>query len=139
MDIATYRTLFTVFLILTIIFAVLTAVLFFLFDIKKIISVKTGYAVRKSVKQVNALNQKENEEQKIKKKAALNQRKTVSSEATAVLENERERDGKRVVEERHLPISDEPNTEEGFEIIETKQIRTSEVIIDGHGKIKRIV
>lgn len=55
----TYNILFIVFLIIGILFAVLAAALFFVFDIRKIISVKTGMAMRKSVKELSEINTKE--------------------------------------------------------------------------------
>lgn len=55
----TYNILFIVFLIIGILLAVLAAALFFVFDIRKIISVKTGMAMRKSIKELNEINKKE--------------------------------------------------------------------------------
>lgn len=55
----TYNILFIVFLIIGILLAVLAAVLFFVFDIRKIVSIKTGMAMRKSVKELSEINRKE--------------------------------------------------------------------------------
>ena len=55
----TYNILFIVFLIIGILLAVLAAVLFFVFDIRKIVSIKTGMAMRKSVKELSKINRKE--------------------------------------------------------------------------------
>lgn len=55
----TYNILFIVFLIIGILLAVLAAALFFVFDIRKIVSIKTGMAMRKSVKELSEINRKE--------------------------------------------------------------------------------
>lgn len=54
-----YNILFIVFLIVGILLAVLAVALFFVFDIRKIISIKTGMAMRKSVKELSGNNRKE--------------------------------------------------------------------------------
>lgn len=53
MNIENYNTLYTIFLVLTFVFIIIDIVLFFVFDIKKIISVKTGYAKKQSIKEMN--------------------------------------------------------------------------------------
>lgn len=59
MTLQTYKILFTVFLILTIILFIFSIIIFFVFDIRKIFSIKTGSAVRKSVKELNEINRNE--------------------------------------------------------------------------------
>ena len=59
MNIENYNTLYTIFLVLTFVFLIMDIILFFAFDIRKIISVKTGYAKKQSIKETNQINQTE--------------------------------------------------------------------------------
>lgn len=68
MTLEIYKTLYTVFLVATIILFVLSIVFFFVFDIWKILSIKTGWAIRKSVRQLNEINAKEDNHQRKKYK-----------------------------------------------------------------------
>lgn len=64
----TYNILYKVFLIIGIVLAVFAVVLFFVFDIRKILSVKTGMAMRKSLKELNEINtNSDRKHRKIKK------------------------------------------------------------------------
>lgn len=69
MTLEVYHTLFIVFLVITIILLVLLLVFFFVFDIRKIISIKTGWAVKQSVKELYKINQKEDNVKRKKYKA----------------------------------------------------------------------
>ncbi len=69
MTLEVYHTLFIVFLVITIILFVLLIVFFFVFDIRKIISIKTGWAVKQSVKELDKINQKEDNAKRKKYKA----------------------------------------------------------------------
>lgn len=69
MTLEVYHTLFIVFLVITIILFVLLIVFFFVFDIRKIISIKTGWAVKQSVKELYKINQKEDNAERKKYKA----------------------------------------------------------------------
>ena len=68
MTLEIYQTLFTVFLVLTIVFFILSIVFFFVFDIRRIFSIKTGRAVRKSVKELNEINRSEDNRRRKKYK-----------------------------------------------------------------------
>lgn len=68
MTLEVFQTLFTVFLVLTIVFLILSIVFFFVFDIRKIFSIKTGRAVRKSVKELNEINRSEDNRRRKKYK-----------------------------------------------------------------------
>lgn len=59
MTLKTYHTLFIVFLVITIILFILLVALFFMLDIRKIISIKTGWAVKQSTRELYKINQKE--------------------------------------------------------------------------------
>ncbi|MDE6434720.1 MAG: hypothetical protein K2L07_10900 [Lachnospiraceae bacterium] len=59
MALETYRILFLVFLVFTIILFFLSIILFFTLDIRNIFSIKTGRAVRKSVRELNEINRNE--------------------------------------------------------------------------------
>lgn len=63
-----YNTLFVIFLIITIILFIVLIVFFFVFDIRKIISIKTGWAVKQSMKELNEINQREDNRQRKKYK-----------------------------------------------------------------------
>lgn len=63
-----YNTLFVIFLIITIILFIVLIVFFFVFDIRKIICIKTGWAVKQSVKELNEINQREDNRQRKKYK-----------------------------------------------------------------------
>lgn len=69
MTLEVYHTLFIVFLVITIILLVLLIVFIFVFDIRKIISIKTGWAVKQSVKELYKINQKEDNAGRKKYKA----------------------------------------------------------------------
>ncbi|MDE6760890.1 MAG: hypothetical protein K2J90_09470 [Lachnospiraceae bacterium] len=69
MTLEVYHTLFIVFLVITIILFVLLFVFFFVFDIRRIISIKTGWAVKQSVKELYRINQKEDNAKRKKYKA----------------------------------------------------------------------
>lgn len=66
MELAEYKLLFTIFLIITIVLFILLIIFFFVFDIRKILLIKTGWAVKQSVKELNEINQ--NEDNKKRKK-----------------------------------------------------------------------
>lgn len=68
MTLETYQILFTVFFVLTILFFILSIVFFFVFDIRKIFSIKTGRAVRKSVRELNEINRNEDNRRRKKYK-----------------------------------------------------------------------
>lgn len=57
MNIENYNMLYIVFLILTFVFLIIDIILFFVFNISKIISVKTGYAKKQSIKEMNQIQQ----------------------------------------------------------------------------------
>ena len=59
MTLETYKTLYMVFLVATIVLFILSVVFFFVFDIRKIFSIKNGRAMRKSVKELNKINRNE--------------------------------------------------------------------------------
>lgn len=63
-----YNTLFVIFLVITIILFILLVVFFFVFDIRKIIRIKTGWAVKQSVRELNEINQREDNRQRKKYK-----------------------------------------------------------------------
>ena len=56
MTLQLYQTLFIIFVSLTIVFAILSVVLFFLFDIRKIIRIKTGADMRQSMRELYDAN-----------------------------------------------------------------------------------
>lgn len=68
MTLENYQALFKMFLALTIVFFVLSIVFFFVFDIRKIFSIKTGRAVRKSVQELNEINRNEDNRKRKKYK-----------------------------------------------------------------------
>ncbi|MBE5943067.1 MAG: hypothetical protein E7264_11100 [Lachnospiraceae bacterium] len=68
MTLETFQTLYIVFLVLTIVFLILSIVFFFVFDIRKIFSIKTGRAVRKSVQELNEINRSEDNRKRKKYK-----------------------------------------------------------------------
>lgn len=70
MNIETYHTLYIVFLVLAIIFFVISIILFFVFDIRKIISIKSGYAIKQSIKETNEMNQREDNKRRKKYKGS---------------------------------------------------------------------
>lgn len=61
-----YNTLFIIFLIITVILFILLVTLFFVFDIRKIVRVKTGLSIKQSVKEINEINQEEGNRQRKK-------------------------------------------------------------------------
>ena len=69
MTLESFQTLYTVFLVLTIIFLILSIVFFFVFDIRKIFSIKTGRALRKSVQELNEINKSEDNRKRKKYKS----------------------------------------------------------------------
>ncbi len=52
-----YQTLFIIFVCLTVACAILSVALYFVFDIRRIISVKTGSAMRQSIRELQEINQ----------------------------------------------------------------------------------
>lgn len=70
MNIDNYHTLYIVFLVLAIIFLLLTILFFFIFNIKKIISVKTGYEKKQSIKETIQINQTEDIKKRKKYKSS---------------------------------------------------------------------
>ncbi len=68
MTLETFQTLYIVFMVLTIVFLILSIVFFFVFDIRKIFSIKTGRAVRKSVQELNEINRSEDNRKRKKYK-----------------------------------------------------------------------
>lgn len=66
MTLEEYHTLFVLFLTIAILLFVLTAVLFFVFDMRKVIGIKTGWAVWRSIKRLKIGNQKKKTAKNIK-------------------------------------------------------------------------
>ncbi len=125
----TYNILFIVFLIIGILLAVLAAALFFVFDIRKIISVKTGMAMRKSVKELNEINKKEDNRN----------RKRYKGRAVHMHRNEREKkllgDGK---EEVYQQAKDE-TLEIGLQKKETTVLRRDKNEITAESQVTAIL
>ena len=70
MTLKTYHTLFLLFLVITIILFLLLLVIFFVFDIQKIISIKTGWAVKRNVEEHDqSFRRKENRQSRKNNKA----------------------------------------------------------------------
>ncbi|MDE5778019.1 MAG: hypothetical protein K2I10_05865 [Lachnospiraceae bacterium] len=65
----TFNILFIVFLIMGIVLALLTVILFFVFDIRKIISIKTGHAMRQSIRELEEINRSNDNKNRRKYKA----------------------------------------------------------------------
>lgn len=87
MTLDSYNTLFIVCLVITIILYILLIILFFAFDIRKIVNIKTGRAVRQSVKELNEVNRVGDNKQRKKYKG-----RSVSFskiQQNGILENER--------------------------------------------------
>lgn len=59
MSIQTYHQLYIIFLVAAIVLFVLAGVMFFLFDVRKIISIKTGHAMKMSIKELERINSSE--------------------------------------------------------------------------------
>ncbi len=68
MTLEIYQTLFTIFLAATIVLFILSIVLFFVFNIRKIFSIKSGFAIKKSVKELNEINSSEDNRKRKKYK-----------------------------------------------------------------------
>ena len=153
MSLENYHTLFILFLIITIVLGIALIVMFFLFDIWKIIRIKTGWAMKESIKEMNEINQqndtkkrkkykghsvsfhpsseeiKEDEDTTYNLKLKL---ELEDQEETIVLHSEEqktdvldEKDGTIVLQENQ-PIQDE---EKFFQIVDAKTIIFSEGII----------
>lgn len=65
----TFNILFIVFLIMGIVLALITVILFFAFDIRKIISIKTGHAMRRSIRELEEINRSNDNKKRRKYKA----------------------------------------------------------------------
>ena len=147
-----YHILFTVFLVITISFIILLIILFFVLDIKKIISVKTGFAVRKSIKELNVMNRYEDNK---KYKGYNSQWKNGEKQKSPVQGSGRGDETEQInipvidatvkLEEKNIAVFDEPeqrditeNEEkhkkeisetEFFDITETKEIKSVETAV----------
>lgn len=151
----TYNILCIVFLIIGILLAVLAAALFFVFDIRKIVSVKTGMAMRKSVKELNEINRKEDNRNRKRYKGRAVESYTLDAtkelnqpkSGTTVLENtEKEKDtvtpvtailehtGTESVEEGAKTVDETKEALGLFHITETKMVIFSSEIIGEFSK-----
>lgn len=121
MTLATYQTLFIVFLILAILFIILSIIFFFVFDIKNIFDIKTGRAVRKSVKELNAINYSQDNRKRKKYKGHSIQfdkkqiEEVKETRETVLLNTEANNNSKITVqlEEMTIPLKKEENREVG--------------------------
>lgn len=138
MTLEVYHTLFIVFLVITIILFVLLIVFFFIFDIWKIISIKTGWAVKQSVKELYKINQKEDNAKRKKYKANSVSFKKEDKEAPVTVKLEQEENGTVPLEVltdfQEIPgINDveekKRKKEEFFDIVETRIVMFSDEII----------
>ena len=59
MSLGNYRILFIVFLVITVILGIVLIAMYFSFDIWRIIQIKTGWAVKQSIKELNEMNQQD--------------------------------------------------------------------------------
>lgn len=90
MELEKYYTLFHLFLVITIILIIISVVLFFVLDIKKIISVKTGFAKKKRMQQLNKTNEKKAEIKNIKKDYYITEVKAVRTSNVVIQKAETE-------------------------------------------------
>lgn len=153
-ELENYHILFTVLLLITIFFIIVLIILFIVFDITKIISVKTGFALKKSIKRLNAINQHEDNISRKKYKGHYIQLKNEKEQESMVQRDGRGDETERInisvkkdsvkLKEKSVIIFDEPkqrnrieneenykeeiSKKEFFKITETKEVKSVEVV-----------
>lgn len=149
MSLENYRTLFITFLVITVILCIVLITLYFLFDIWKIIRIKTGWAMKQSIKKLNEMNQQD----AVKKRKKYKGRSGSFSNPTGNVEEQDMRHtlklGKKINETVLLDLADQKmdiidkncemdvlqehkpkhTEQELFKIIDTKIVIFSEGII----------
>ena len=90
MELEKYYTLFHLFLVITIILIIISVVLFFVLDVRKIISVKTGFAKKKRMQQLNKINERKAETKNIKKDYYITEVKDVRASNVVIQKAETE-------------------------------------------------
>ena len=90
MELEKYYTLFHLFLVITIILIIISVVLFFVLDVRKIISVKTGFAKKKRMQQLNKINERKAETKNIKKDYCITEVKDVRASNVVIQKAETE-------------------------------------------------